>query len=65
MGFVDVKRMPDRGFAIVTLNRGPVNALSLEFLEELVSVIDSLEKDENIKGFILTSVSEISYSGSA
>ena len=44
------------GVATVKLNKKPVNSLNLEFLDELVSTIDSLEKDEGCRGVILTSV---------
>ena len=38
------------------LNKKPVNSLNLEFLDEIVSTIDSIEKDEGCRGVILTSV---------
>lgn len=43
------------GIAIVTMNRRPVNGLSLELLEALSKTLDDLENNET-KGAILTSV---------
>lgn len=44
------------GIAIVSLNRPPVNSLSLEFFKEIAETLDDLEKNKS-KGMILTSVS--------
>ena len=38
-------------------NKRPVNSLNLEFLQELVSTLDTLEKDKECRGLIFTSVS--------
>lgn len=43
------------GIAIVSLNRPPVNSLSLEFFKEIAETLDDLEKNKS-KGMILTSV---------
>ena len=43
------------GFATVTLNRKPVNGLSLELVEELSKTLDDLESNKT-RGAILTSV---------
>lgn len=43
------------GTALVSLNRKPVNALSLEVFKEFCGVMDDLEKS-NIRGMILKSV---------
>lgn len=53
---VDVQVNDKNGIAIVTLQRPPVNALNLELINDLSSVIDELEKNKS-KGLILTSVS--------
>lgn len=44
------------GIAIVSLNRPPVNSLTLEFLNEIAETLDDLERNKS-KGMILTSVS--------
>lgn len=45
------------GISIVSLNRKPVNSLSLELFKDFCGVMDDLEKDK-IRGMILKSVSE-------
>ena len=42
------------GYAIVQLNRGKVNAINLEMVEELASVFESFEKDDAVGGVIIT-----------
>lgn len=44
------------GYAKVTLNRAPVNSLSLEFMAEIIKTVDELERSK-IRGMILTSSS--------
>jgi hypothetical protein len=44
-----------KGHAIVTLNRAPVNSLSLELLTTLSTTLDDLQKNKS-RGMILTSV---------
>ena len=44
------------GIATVTMNRMPVNSLSVELLSSINNTLDLLKKD-NSKGMILTSVS--------
>ncbi|XP_062706994.1 enoyl-CoA delta isomerase 1, mitochondrial-like [Aedes albopictus] len=44
------------GYATVTLNRAPVNSLSLELMTEIVKTVDELERS-NIRGMVLTSFS--------
>lgn len=43
----------ETGIAIVSLNKPPVNSLGLEFMQDIISAIDSVEKEA--KGLILTS----------
>lgn len=45
----------DKGYAIVKMNKSPVNSLSLEFLTELNINLDKLEQNNDINGVILTS----------
>lgn len=45
-----------KGYAVVTLNRPPVNSLNLELLSTLSNTLDDLEKNKS-RGLILTSVS--------
>jgi len=45
----------DQGYVILKMNKAPVNSLSLEFLTALNIQMDKLEKDNSIKGIILTS----------
>ena len=42
------------GYAIVQLNRGKVNAINLEMVEELASVFESFEKEDAVGGVIIT-----------
>ena len=44
-------------YAILKLNRAPVNSLNLEFLTALNIQLDKLEENKSIDGVILTSVS--------
>lgn len=50
-----------KGHAIVTLNRAPVNSLSLELLTTLSNTLDDLQKNKT-RGMILTSVIQINMS---
>lgn len=45
-----------KGYAVVTLNRPPVNSLNLELLTSLSNTLDDMEKNKS-RGVILTSVS--------
>lgn len=42
------------------MNKSPVNSLNLEFLNEIKTQLNNLEKD-NVRGMILTSVRIIYY----
>ncbi|KAE9533126.1 hypothetical protein AGLY_009554 [Aphis glycines] len=42
------------GIATVTMNKPPVNSLNLEFLEEIITLLNKLQKDK-VRGMILTS----------
>lgn len=53
--FVQVDVNDKNGIATVSLNRKPVNALSLEVFKEFCGVMDDLEKD-SVRGMILKSV---------
>jgi hypothetical protein len=56
MPFVQVERDSNKSYAIITLNRKPVNALNEELINELLKAISDLENDKTVKGFILASV---------
>ena len=43
-------------YIILSLNKTPVNSLNLEALTELNQTLDSVERDQKLKGVILTSV---------
>ena len=43
----------ENGLAIVSLNKPPVNSLGLEFMQDIIAAIDTVEKEA--KGLILTS----------
>ncbi|RMZ93199.1 enoyl- delta isomerase mitochondrial [Brachionus plicatilis] len=45
----------EKGYAILKLNKGPVNSLNLEFLTELNIQLEKFEESKEIKGVILTS----------
>ncbi len=57
---VQVEMNDKSGVATVSLNRKPVNALSLELFKEFCGVMDDLEKDK-IRGMILKSVIVLNY----
>ena len=44
--------------AIISLNRPPVNALSKRLLEELITALESLRQDDNVRVIIITSALE-------
>ncbi|ETW07808.1 hypothetical protein H310_02237 [Aphanomyces invadans] len=58
---VNVERR--EGFAIVRLNRPPVNSLNLEMFQALDKTVEELEKDKTIKGMILASANPKIFSG--
>ncbi|KDR09023.1 enoyl-CoA delta isomerase 1, mitochondrial-like [Zootermopsis nevadensis] len=58
---VDVAVNENTGISTVTMQRLPVNSLNLELLQELYSVLDTLEKDRS-RGMILTSASPTVFS---
>ena len=41
------------GYVIVQMNRGKVNAINYDMVQELRQVFSEIEKDEEIKGVIL------------
>ena len=49
------------GYAILRLNRAPVNSLSLEFLTAFGIELDKIEDNKSINGVILTSVLLLAY----
>jgi 3,2-trans-enoyl-CoA isomerase len=53
--YVDVEVNDKTGITTVSLNRKPVNSLSLEFFKDFCGVMDDLEKNK-IRGMILKSV---------
>jgi hypothetical protein len=57
---VDVSVDPKSGISVVSLNRRPVNSLSLELFKEFCGVMDDLEKDQ-VRGMILKSVSRSTF----
>jgi Delta3-Delta2-enoyl-CoA isomerase len=52
MEYVILNRVDN--YAVVQMNRGTANSLNLKMLEELVEVFEKLEKDNSIKGVVLT-----------
>lgn len=58
---VDVAVNEETGISTVTMQRLPVNSLSLELLQELSTIFDSLEKDKS-RGMILTSAASTVFS---
>lgn len=42
-------------YAIITLQREPVNTMNLQFWEQLTSILDDLEADRTMDGIIFTS----------
>ncbi|XP_041474186.1 enoyl-CoA delta isomerase 1, mitochondrial-like [Lytechinus variegatus] len=52
-GLVKVEK--DKGYAVLSMNRAPVNSLNTEFLQELKAAIDELEEDHHMQGLIITS----------
>lgn len=58
---VDVKVDETKGFAVVSMNKPPVNSLSLEMIQSLSQTVAELEKNK-CKGLILTSASPTIFS---
>ena len=52
MSLISLKKKNE--YAIVKLNRGRANPINHEMVNELRTVINRIEKDENLKGIILT-----------
>lgn len=52
-GNVSIERKND--YAVIVLNRPPVNAMSLELWQELAGAFDSVESDETMHGVIFCS----------
>lgn len=52
---VYVEERKDKGYAVLRMNKPPVNSMSLELLTELNIQLDKLENDKDISGVILTS----------
>lgn len=51
---IDVKVDENKGFAVLSMNKPPVNSLSLEMIQSLSQTLSQLEKDK-CRGVILTS----------
>ena len=51
---VNVEKQGD--FAVLELNREPVNSVTLEFLQEINAELDKVNSDKDCKGLIITSV---------
>ena len=51
---VNVEKQGD--FAVLELNREPVNSFTLEFLQEINAELDKFNSDKDCKGLIITSV---------
>ena len=49
------------GVAVLSMNKPPVNSMSLEFLTEMSICLDKLETERKADGLILTSVSFASF----
>ena len=49
-----LERIDKQDYAIVRMNRGKVNAINFEMVQELREVFDSLGQDASVKGVILT-----------
>lgn len=59
---VYVEERKDKGYAVLRMNKPPVNSLSLEFLTELNIQLEKLEQNKDINGVILTSNLPTTYS---
>ncbi|KAJ8902661.1 hypothetical protein NDN08_005981 [Rhodosorus marinus] len=53
MGMVSVDRR--NGFAVISINRPPVNAMSLELWSDLLDALEEVEGDESFRGAIFAS----------
>ncbi|MCL4424282.1 MAG: enoyl-CoA hydratase-related protein [Firmicutes bacterium] len=54
MGYHLLMTQREKRLAIITVNRPPVNALSLETLEELAQALEELRSDDGVKVLIIT-----------
>lgn len=50
------------GIAVVTMSNGSANALSLEFITNMINVMQKLNMEKDVRGIILTSVSCLFFS---
>lgn len=53
----------ENGYSVLTLNRGPVNSFSLEFNQEIVEAIDTVEKLPASRGLVITSSHKVFSAG--
>ncbi len=51
------------GYSIVQMNRGKVNALNYDMVEEIRSIFRSMEADDTVRGVILTGIPNIFSAG--
>ena len=45
----------NNGYSVIEMKREPVNSFSLEFMQELIHVIDTVEKNDKSRGLVITS----------
>lgn len=53
------------GYAVVTLNRPPANAISAQLVLELESAVDELARDDRVRAVVLTGAGERIFCGGA
>ena len=55
MKFLNIVKVPENGYAIVTIKREPVNSMNTQLWQELTDCLNDLENDKNCRGVIYNS----------
>lgn len=58
MGYETIILAREEGYAVITLNRPPANAISERLMQELGAAVDELEKDPAVRAVIITGSGE-------
>src|SRR5262249_5123438 len=54
MAFETLLFAPEESFAVVTLNRPPANAISVQLVRDLNAALNSVEHDDTVRSVIIT-----------
>ena len=65
MEFANILYMKEDRIAIITLNRPPMNPLSIDLLRDATSAIDNIKEDHSIRVLIITGAGEKAFAAGA